>query len=42
MLASNYVCSCQDTLEKYLPWSENLPDDIRNYAGDYEELKVAE
>ena len=32
----------EEILMKYLPWSENLPDDIRNYAGDYEELKVAE
>lgn len=31
-----------DILEKYLPWSKELPDDVRNYVGEYEELKVAE
>ena len=31
-----------DSLEKYLPWSKELPDDVRNYVGEYEELKVAE
>ena len=29
----------KDSLEKYLPWSEELPADIRNYEGEYEELK---
>lgn len=27
-------------LEKYLPWSKELPADILNYEGTYEELKV--
>ena len=31
-----------EILMKYLPWSEDLPDDVRNYEGEYEELKVAE
>ena len=29
----------EDSLKKYLPWSEELPADIRNYEGEYEELK---
>ena len=32
----------EEILMKYLPWSEDLPDDVRNYVGEYEELKVAE
>ena len=32
----------EEILVKYLPWSEELPDDVRNYVGEYEELKVAE
>ena len=32
----------EEVLKKYLPWSEDLPEDVRNYVGDYEELKVAE
>lgn len=32
----------EDSLEKYLPWSEDLPEEVRNYVGEYEELKVAE
>lgn len=27
-------------LEKYLPWSKELPEDILNYKGTYEELKI--
>ena len=27
-------------LEDYLPWSEKLPADIRNYSEEYEELKI--
>ena len=27
-------------LEKYLPWSEKLPEEIRNYEGEYKELIV--
>ena len=30
----------EEVLENYLPWSEKLPDDIRNYSEEYEELKV--
>lgn len=29
-------------IEKYLPWSENLPKDISNYDGEYKELAMAE
>lgn len=31
----------EDVLEKYLPWSEELPKEILNYQGSYEELKLA-
>lgn len=31
-----------DSFEKYLPLSKELPYDVRNYVGEYEELKVAE
>ena len=31
----------EDSLEKYLPWSEDLPEEVRNYVGEYEEIKVA-
>ena len=27
-------------LEKYLPWSEELPEDILNFQGTYEDLKI--
>ena len=29
-----------DTLRKYLPWSNELPEEVRNFEGKYEELKV--
>lgn len=29
-------------IEKYLPWSKELPEDILNYEGTYEDLKIAE
>ena len=32
----------ETVLEKYVPWSEKLPDDIRNYITEYPELKMAE
>ena len=32
----------EEILMKYLPWSEDLPEEVRNYEGDYEELKAAE
>ena len=30
----------KETLEKYLPWSEELPKEVKNYDGEYEELKI--
>ena len=30
----------EEVLEEYLPWSEKLPVDIRNYSEEYEKLKV--
>ncbi len=30
----------ENTLKKYLPWSKELPEDIKNYNGEYEELKI--
>ena len=27
-------------IEKYLPWSEALPDEIRNYEEEYTELNL--
>lgn len=27
-------------IEKYLPWSEKLPDEIRNYEEEYTELNL--
>lgn len=30
------------SLSKYLPWSSELPDDVRNYEREYEELKISE
>ena len=32
----------QDVLDKYLPWSKELPKDVLNFQGAYEELKVDE
>ncbi len=29
-------------IEKYLPWSKELPEDILNYEGTYEDLKITE
>ena len=29
-----------ESLKKYLPWSEEIPAEIRNYDGDYEELRI--
>ena len=31
----------EDELEKFLPWSDKLPDDIKNFDGEYEELKLS-
>lgn len=30
----------EKVLEKYLPWSNNLPNEILNFQGTYEELKI--
>ena len=30
----------EEDLEKYLPWSEELPADILNFEGTYEDLKI--
>ena len=30
----------EEDLEKYLPWSKNLPEDILNFQGTYEDLKL--
>ena len=32
----------EETLRNYLPWSEELPTEILNYQGTYDELKLAE
>ena len=29
-------------LEKYLPWSKQLPEDILDFQGTYQELKIKE
>ena len=31
----------EDELEKFLPWSDKLPDDIKIFDGEYEELKLS-
>ena len=30
----------EDTIEKYLPWSKELPEDILNFEGTYKELEL--
>ena len=32
----------QNILDKYLPWSKELPKDILNFQGTYEDLKIDE
>ena len=32
----------EKALEKYLPWSKELPDEILNFQSTYEDLKLAE
>lgn len=32
----------ESSIEKYLPWSKELPNDISNYDGEYKELAIAE
>lgn len=34
--------SNEKILSRYLPWSKDLPIEVRNFEGEYEELKVAE
>ena len=31
----------EEELEKFLPWSDELPNDVRNFDGEYEELKLS-
>ena len=30
----------EETIEKYLPWSKELPEDILNFEGEYKELEI--
>ena len=30
----------EEDIEKYLPWSKELPEEIRNFDGEYKELEV--
>ena len=32
----------EEEIEKYLPWSKELPQDILNYQGTYEDIKISE
>lgn len=32
----------EQDIEKYLPWSKELPPEILNYQGDYKEMKIEE
>ena len=32
----------EEQLEKYLPWSDELPDEIRNFDGEYRECEIEE
>ena len=32
--------SDENIIKKYLPWSKDLPEEIRNYKEAYEDLKV--
>ena len=32
----------EDALKKYLPWSKELPDEILNFQGTYEDLQIEE
>lgn len=31
----------EEELEKFLPWSTDLPEDVKNFEGDYSELKLS-
>ena len=30
----------EEELEKYLPWSKDLPDEIKNFEGEYKEMNL--
>lgn len=30
----------EENLEKFLPWSDELPDDVRNFDGEYKEMEL--
>lgn len=32
----------EETIEKYLPWSKDLPEDILNYEGTYKKIEFKE
>jgi len=32
----------ESDIEKYLPWSKDLPQDMKNYDGEYKELNIEE
>lgn len=32
----------ETTLEKYLPWSDKLPEALRSYEVEYKDLKICE
>lgn len=36
------ILSDENILARYLPWSKELPDEVRNFEGEYKELQVAE
>ena len=31
----------EKAIEKYLPWSKELPKEIRNYEGEYKDMQLA-
>lgn len=30
----------EENLEKFLPWSDELPNDVRNFNGEYKEMEL--
>ena len=30
----------EENLERFLPWSDELPDDVRNFDGEYKEMEL--
>lgn len=30
----------EESLERFLPWSDELPDDVRNFDGEYKEMEL--